>query len=86
MGVDVSEAVDRAWDRDSTSAVSMLNILDWAKATPAKKVRLMTSLDHISTAGRIWDTECQNCVDARVSGKRACEGRQADRREAKRAL
>ena len=84
MGVDVSEAVDRAWDRDSTSAVSMLNLLDWAKVKPMKRVTLMTSLDHISTAGRIRDIQCQNCVNARVSGKRACGGRGADRRDVQR--
>lgn len=85
MGFDVSEAIDRAWDRDSTSAVSMLNFLDWAKTIPAKRVTLMTSLDHIFTAGRIRDIQCQNCVNAR-SGKRACEGREAGRRDAKREL
>ena len=56
--------------------------MDWVKATAERRATLMTSLDRISTIRTIGDRECQNCVNVRVSGQRACEGRDVDRGDA----
>ena len=48
MEFDVSEAIGRAWEEDSTSVVSMLKSLDWVKAIAEKRATLMTSLTCIS--------------------------------------
>lgn len=59
-GINVSEAIGRPWDDaegNSTSAVSMLKSLDWAKATAEKRATLITSLDCIFAVVSIWDRE-----------------------------
>lgn len=56
MGIEVSEAVGRPRDNaegNSTSAMSMLKSLDWAKATAEKRATLMKSLDCIFAVGSL---------------------------------
>ena len=51
MEFDVSEAIGRAWEEDSTLVVSMFKSWDWVKAIAEKRATLMTSLTCISEVG-----------------------------------